>query len=223
MNKYKQIAEMHYNQIKTGFLNKLGLEFLELIYKYIDEYENSFIIYKIKNENVIGFISGTEDADNLYIGFKDKYFLKIIWIIFKRLCLKPSIVKGIFETMNYNKKTVLLPKAELISIAVDNDYKGKGIASDLMKDFFNEMDKRGIESVKVTVGADNIRANEYYRKWGFERILEIEVHKGIRSNVYVRRDGHQTSAEREGREGRIQSPSPQSSPVEGEEVKGRRE
>lgn len=187
MNKYKQIAEMHYNQIKTGFLNNLGFEFLELLYRYIDEHEKSFIIYKIKNERVIGFISGTEDTDKLYSGFKRKYFLRIIWIIFKRLCLKPSIVKGISETMNYNKKTVLLPKAELISIAVDNNYKGKGIASDLMKEFFNEMKKRGIESVKVTVGADNIRANEYYKKWGFEKILEIEVHKGIRSNVYVGR------------------------------------
>jgi ribosomal protein S18 acetylase RimI-like enzyme len=74
----------------------------------------------------------------------------------------------------------------LISIAVYNDYKGKGIASDLMKEFFDEMSKRGIESVKVTVGADNIRANEYYKKWGFEKKLEMEVHKGIKSNVYVK-------------------------------------
>ena len=172
--------------IKTGFINKFGLKFLSLLYKYIDESEDSFLITKEENGRIIGFVSGAEDTGRLFSEFKKNYFLRVLFPVIIAIIKKPTLIKGIFETLSYEKEVPNLPNAELISVAVDEEHLGKGVSSDLMKAFFDEMKKRGIEKVKVTVGADNVRANEYYKRWGFVKVAVFQLHKGIDSNIYVK-------------------------------------
>jgi len=64
-----------------------------------------------------------------------------------------------------------------------------------VKALIEEFRKRGVEKIKVVVGAGNERANKLYRKIGFEFYSITQIHKGELSNVYIMRilakDQHQ--------------------------------
>ena len=100
--------------------------------------------------------------------------------------LRPGIFKKIFETLLYPvKKDSDLPKAELLSIVVDETYRGKGISQRLFNKLTEEFKKDGIEKFKVVVGSNLLPACRFYEKMGGILHLEIEVHKGEKSRVYV--------------------------------------
>ena len=77
-----------------------------------------------------------------------------------------------------------LPSAELLSIAVEREERGKGLAGKLIEKGFQHCQKIGIDKVKVLIGADNKVGNKLYLKSGFELIGQI-VNHGVLSNIYV--------------------------------------
>ena len=79
-----------------------------------------------------------------------------------------------------------LPDAELLSIVVAPEGRGKGLASQLTQAGFDQCRKRGIDTVKVLVAADNEPANKLYQKCGFEFATKINSHGHI-SNIYIAR------------------------------------
>ena len=78
-----------------------------------------------------------------------------------------------------------MPKAELLSIVVNETYRGKGISQKLFARLVEEFKKRGSEQFKVTVGSNVKPACRFYEKMGGILHAEIEVHKGEKSRVYV--------------------------------------
>jgi len=78
-----------------------------------------------------------------------------------------------------------LPKAELISIVVDEEKRSRGIAKDLLEALNHEFLLQGIKQFKVYVGVENKRACRFYEKLGGRFTKKIEVHQGQLSNVYV--------------------------------------
>lgn len=78
-----------------------------------------------------------------------------------------------------------MPEAELLSIVVDEAYRGKGISPRLFNKLIEEFKKVGIEKFKVVVGSNLLPACRFYEKMGGVFHSEIEVHKGERSRVYV--------------------------------------
>jgi len=77
-----------------------------------------------------------------------------------------------------------LPSAELLSIVVADESQGKGLGGQLLQKGLAECAKRGIEKVKVLVGADNKPANKLYLKCGFELVGQIDSH-GVVGDIYV--------------------------------------
>jgi len=95
-------------------------------------------------------------------------------------------VKRVFETLFYpgRIRKMNLPPAELLSIAVVPEERGKGLGSHLIKKGLQQCQKRGIDKVKVLIGADNRLGNKLYIKFGFELVGQI-VNHGVLSNIYV--------------------------------------
>jgi len=81
-----------------------------------------------------------------------------------------------------------LPSAELLSIVDANEVRGKGLGFELIQKGFTECASRGIDKVKVLVGAENKPANKLYLKSGFELVGQIDNH-GVVSNIYVAKTG----------------------------------
>ncbi len=172
-----KIAAIHKKEIKQGFLSSLPLVFLEKL--YICVIENDFCIVATENNDVIGFVAGTKNINKLYSYFFKKYFL------YSAIILLPKIlnIKKIFETLLYPKKDDIEP--ELLTIAVKNEFQGKGVAKEMFDAFVLEMKKYNVKTFKVLVGEDLKPAINFYERNGFKFLKEIQVHKGQKSRIYI--------------------------------------
>jgi [ribosomal protein S18]-alanine N-acetyltransferase len=68
-------------------------------------------------------------------------------------------------------------QAEVLTLAVDERHWGQGIGSALLMDLLDEAARQDCQEVFLEVRADNPRAQDLYRRFGFE-------HVGIRRGYY---------------------------------------
>ncbi len=66
---------------------------------------------------------------------------------------------------------------EISNVAVDEKYRGKGIAYEMLQFAMNEMRKEGVEAFTLEVRASNTPAIKLYEKLGFSNA-------GVRKNFY---------------------------------------
>lgn len=177
---------MHIQGIPTGFISSLGQEFVAALYEAIAEDKNSFGFVAIEDEKVLGFVAFSTNLSKLYKYVILKKGFKFAFILARKM-MSLQTIKRVWANLFYPKKMkqMDLPAAELLSIVVASEGRGKGLAKQLVNAGFEECRKRHIEKVKVLVAADNEAANKLYQKCGFELNTQINSH-GVLSNVYVR-------------------------------------
>ncbi len=60
--------------------------------------------------------------------------------------------------------------AELVSVAVDPGFRGRGVASHLLKSVFGRLRRRQVDRFTLMVRVSNDAARAIYEKYGFRRI-----------------------------------------------------
>ena len=186
----RQVATLHKESITTGFLSSLGMDFLECLYKAISVSKNSILIVYLEKDVVAGFVTGTLDITEVNRVLKRKCLFTIIkdliGVVFDQRKLKK-----LFETYKYSvKDKAMYPynlRAELLSIAVDSNFRGKGIAKRLYEELINFFRQKRASEFKIVVGEKLIDAQRFYEKMGAKKVSEFELHKGEKSFVYVQR------------------------------------
>lgn len=179
-----EIAEIHKTEIHKGFLSALSVPFLKNLYLALIESDKSFCIVARENSRVIGFISGVEDLDKFYFSFFKKYFFQSVILLFKKFFSISFLVK-IFETSFYPIKEKELPKAELLTMAVKNEFHSQGIASKMFLKFVSEMRNQNVKSFKVLVGEGLKPAISFYEKNGFKFLKNTKIHGNKTSKIYI--------------------------------------
>lgn len=179
-----QIAEIHQQEIKKGFLNTLNKNFLARIYSAIIESKDGSCVVAEKNKEIVGFIAGTTNLDRFYFYFLKKYFFQAVFFLFPEIFSFKKI-KKIIEVIFYPEKEKDLPKAELLTIAIKNQFQGQGIAGQMFERFVVEMKSRGVDNFKVVVGEKLLPAIKFYEKNGFKFIKNINIHSKELSRVYI--------------------------------------
>jgi ribosomal protein S18 acetylase RimI-like enzyme len=181
-----QAAHLHIQGISTGFISSLGQEFVAALYEAITEDKNSFGFVAIEDdEKVLGFVAFSINLSRLYKYVALRKGFKFALILVRKM-FSLKVFKKVIDNILYpgKMKKMNLPSAELLSIVVAPQGRGKGIAKQLVGAGFEECRKRGIDKVKVLVAVQNEMANKLYLKCGFELVTQIENH-GILSNIYV--------------------------------------
>lgn len=182
----QQIALLHIRGIPTGFISSLGEKFVTSLYESIADSPYGFgCVEEDDDGKVVGFVAFSKDLGKLYKTICMKNGTQFILLLAGKL-ISLKRIKKIFETLFYPNRVERpnLPKAELLSIAVNESQRGKGIAQALIEQGLNQCSRMGIHQVKVMVADFNAPANRLYQKTGFTLICQIENH-GIVSNVYV--------------------------------------
>jgi len=180
-----KVAELHISGIPTGFISSLGINFVTNLYIAISEDPNSFAFVSIEDDEVLGFVTFSNNLGSLYkyvIMKKSFVFLPKIVISI----LRSHSLFNVLSNLLYPSKmaNMNLPDAELLSIVVAKEGLGKGLGRQLIGVGFNECRKQNIDKVKVLVAADNVAANKMYKKSGFQLATQIESHH-IKSNIYT--------------------------------------
>ncbi|MFX1555533.1 MAG: GNAT family N-acetyltransferase [Promethearchaeota archaeon] len=176
---------MHIQCISTGFISSMGIDFVTILYEAIAQSKSSFGVVAVRNEKVFGFAAFTTNINELYKSIIRRKGLKFALLLAGRICSLKRI-KSMFETLFYPARTkkMNLPSAELLSIAVAGEEQRKGLAGQLIEKGFGHYRENGVDNVKVLIGADNTAGNNFYLKYGFERVGQIPNH-GVLSNIYI--------------------------------------
>lgn len=77
---------------------------------------------------------------------------------------------------------VVLEEAHITTLAVDKKYRGRGIASCLIKTVLEKARQKGARRISLEVRTTNVNARRLYEKFGF-------IVKGVRKHYYFNEDG----------------------------------
>jgi len=183
---YSLVARLHSECLPDGFLTQLGIPFLSFLYYNISQYPKGTVIVAREGTEVAGFVTGVGNTRNFYRYFIGNNFFRAAWLIFPAL-FKKGILFRIWKTVccpqQGNKPD--WPAAELFSLAVHPDYRGRGVAGQLFDGLVAHFRKNGINEFKIVAGAELARAQRFYEHKGCQRAGMIEVHGGSRSIVYT--------------------------------------
>ncbi len=174
------LARMHRAAIGTGFLPTLGLRFMRRLYRALIDHHDAVVLVLDDSGHTVGFVAGVRDVGAFYRRFVRRHGIPAGVSAIPSL-LRPSTLRRAWETLRYEGVGGNVP-AELLSMAVDAERRGRGLGYRLGIAFLEALDA---ERVRVVVGADNAVAAGAYRKMGFVDAGELEVHAGERSLVLV--------------------------------------
>lgn len=185
--RYREVARLHAACINQGFLSTLGLPFLELLYQAMDEADASVLIVEESGERVVGFVAGGMGMGAIYRQMLRHPF-RLLSALLPSIC-RPTRVMRMLDILRYGRdaagERMQLPEAELFSIAVAADARGKGVADRLYRALSAHFSERGVDAFKVTVGETLAPAHRFYKRMGAEFSRRVEVHAGEGSVVYV--------------------------------------
>ena len=185
--RYRQVAALHAVSIDQGFLATLGVPFLALMYRAIDEAADSVLLTEERAGRVVGFVSGGLGMGPIYRRML-RYPLMLAWTLLPSLW-RPARIARILDILRYGRSLpdvdVQLPKAELLSIAVDPEARGSGVAERLYRRLEAHFSGQGIPAFRITVGDALAPAHRFYQKMGAQVAGRMEVHAGTGSVIYV--------------------------------------
>lgn len=185
-----QLAILHLQTINQGFLPKLGVSFLQYLYKFLIQKE-LVLVYK-EGDEVLGFVSCAISSK----GIMKRFFFTSRGGVFQlatALLKKPSLLKPLLETYrapqlseSSTEPENKIPETELLSISVSPAVQKGGIGTQLLHALEIELKKMGIVNFKVVAGEALAGANRFYLKNGFVPAKQITIHGNEVSNVYVK-------------------------------------
>ncbi len=75
----------------------------------------------------------------------------------------------------------------IFSFAVHPDYQKRGIGSRLLKEMINLFSRAGVSEIILEVRISNIRAKNFYEKYGFYQISVLKRYYNDGENAYLMR------------------------------------
>jgi len=178
------LARLHRSEMPDAFLPMLGQGFLRQLYRAIAADPSAVAVVAEEGGRVVGFAAAVPSVRDFYRRFYRTRGPFAGLVALPRLA-SPGVMRRVLETARYPTEADRLPDAELLSIAVDEAHRSRGLGRELARRAVEGLAGRGVDRVKVVVGADNATANRFYRGIGFEPAARIEVHRGTPSNVLV--------------------------------------
>lgn len=176
------IARLHRQAIRTGFLSRLGPRFLTELYRSIGRspYSRIFVSVNQDFQKVIGFAACSLDTAAMYRHILKRRGLHFLFLLLPR-AFCPENLRFICETLFYPTAAgpKIDPQAELLSIAVSDDSRGKGVGRDLLNALESYLSENRVMSYKTVTLSSDRDANAFYKKCGFSFRREMVHHRNV--------------------------------------------
>jgi glycosyltransferase involved in cell wall biosynthesis/ribosomal protein S18 acetylase RimI-like enzyme len=183
------MARLHAAGMPDAFLPTLGQRFLSRLYRALAADPEAVALVADGGGGVVGFAAGVTSVGGFYRRFARGHGPAAALAAAPRL-VRPSVARRLLETVRYPAAGVggngHLPDAELLSIAVAPAFRTGGTGRALADGVLAGLAGRGVDDIKVVVGAANQGANRFYAKVGFQPAGQLTVHQGTPSNVWIR-------------------------------------
>lgn len=160
------VAKIHYDSLRADFLPSLGIDFLKKFYDA--SLESRFgltYIYLLENK-VVGFVVVSWDSSKL---LKDIFFKKSFWVLtcgIKRIICDYKIFKNTIELIRdvFLSKNDDPVKGEIVIIAVDDNFRGRGIGKQLVSQAARCLLERDIKQCRTKTLLSNRAVISFYNK-----------------------------------------------------------
>jgi glycosyltransferase involved in cell wall biosynthesis/ribosomal protein S18 acetylase RimI-like enzyme len=182
------MARLHADGMPDAFLPTLGPRFLARLYRALATDPEAVALVAEGVDGVVGFAAGVTSVGGFYRRFARGHGPAAALAAAPRL-VRPSVARRLLETVRYPADAGgdgQLPDAELLSIAVAPAFRAGGTGRALADGVLAGLAGRGVDDIKVVVGAANQGANRFYAKVGFTEAGQLTVHQGTPSNVWIR-------------------------------------
>jgi len=157
-----QVAVIHWRELQ-GFLPSLGKQFLSHFYRKSMGLSGMFTFVAKEEEGVVGFVTSVESPKGLYGRILSIDPFGFLLLVVKHLIFYPLSIVKMIKILSYPGFSHDEP--ELLTIAVDSRYQGKGIGRKLFAQVVKEFKNRKINKFKISV-YDKLAANGFYYKIG---------------------------------------------------------
>ena len=183
---YQDAASLHIASIPSGFLPTLGLKFLSLMYRCIDEAASTILITKYNDDQLVGFVTGSVGTSSLYRSMLSHPFVLVFALLPVVFSIKK--VRKIFSILSHSSGSVRAsyPAPELLTICVNSSFRRQGIADELYFKLCNDFKSKSVNEFVIIVGKA-LDANRFYLKQGATVVGQLQVHAGSDSNVFIQR------------------------------------
>jgi ribosomal protein S18 acetylase RimI-like enzyme len=168
---FRQIAELHADQLKAGLLASFGPRLLEQLYRCAAADPDVILLAHVRDGKVTGFVMGSIHPSRFNRRLLIRLFPMIAWQI---LC-RPSMVPRALSLARYIGFRPAGPTAELLSIAVDPQLRASGIGEALLREFHFRLRKHDVLEYRVTAADTQTAALQFYRKHGGVVVSEIDL------------------------------------------------
>jgi glycosyltransferase involved in cell wall biosynthesis/ribosomal protein S18 acetylase RimI-like enzyme len=180
------LARLHRQALPEAFLPTLGERFLARLYRALADDRGAVALVAEEDGRVVGLATGMVSGRAFSRRFYLRHGLPALTAAALEL-RRPGSARRALETARHTAGGGGLPEAELASIAVAADHRGRGIARALGAGVLAGLAELGAREVKVVVGAHNAAGNRLYSDLGFERGPAITLHDGATSHVWIAR------------------------------------
>ena len=184
-----EVARLYEKAFDDHFLGHMGQDFLKYFCaQFVNTSQNYGYVAKCEGKPV-GFLLGTIAKDPLQ-NFYRQNLPVLSWLVLKRYLMDAYVrqhitkrlgnVKIVFKSILPSKEksaaqgqvsdlqeAIQAKPARLLAIAVDQNYRGMGIADRLTGQFCAEMKREGYKKVGLSVLPWNERAISFYKKDGW--------------------------------------------------------
>ena len=165
------VAALHHAAMGNSLWARLGLQFLEQLYRSLVNTPGFLAFVYEEDEEVRGFIAGSTEPDTMMNhAFSRGWFL--LGPAALPRALDPRILRHLLHTRRYKAVSshVNLPApvaAESLFCSFAPALRGRRVAGAINKVLFEDLLSRGHTHVKVTTEVDNEGANRQLQSWGF--------------------------------------------------------
>lgn len=173
----KEVANLHMEGFGSYFLTSLGYSFIYNYYEsFFDDPKSIFFVAQNENE-VVSFIVLSQNPQSVIRALLLRKLGKIIKIVFKKIITFDrkfiiDVAKKFASFLHSNIKRSNIQNRgsnhyRLLSIATRNSMHGSGVTSELMNYMLNNISSSEIQSIGLSVFANNERAIGFYKKYHF--------------------------------------------------------
>lgn len=171
----REIAELHCREITGGVLGILGPRFLGVLYRYIADSQGSALWADVDNGSLRGFICGCRDDKAMFksVIVRGWSHLSIVGLM---SVWKRGVLSGVISTVKVligPSSESSQPRAQLLSTAVAEDHRRKGVASGLIVELNKQMREWNVDRTLVWTTESNSPALSLYENAGFVRTLSV--------------------------------------------------
>lgn len=185
-----RIVEVHLATFQGFFLTFMGKGFLKQMYSvYCEHADSGLLVAFDEKNNPVGFLAYSGSMSDLYKYMIKKRLIAFAWFSLGAFLRKPKVFMRLVRALLKPSEAKRDEKYMYISsLGVDPSVKTKGVGSLLIQELVDSIDSSAYEYISLETDAeDNVAANNFYLKNGFELNAAFETREGRKMNEYRRK------------------------------------